>query len=65
MATKKPVVAAQEEYRMPAEVSAWIEYAESRLKYLTTKIQELKEENTKLRLANKTMEIRVMGQSNE
>jgi regulator of replication initiation timing len=64
MATKKPVVA-PEEYRMPKEVSAWIEQAESRLKYLTTKIAELKEENTKLKLANKVMETRVMGQSSE
>lgn len=50
---------------MPVEVSAWIEYAESRIKYLTTKIAELKEENTKLKLANKVMEVRVMGQSSE
>jgi len=64
MATKK-TAAAPEEYRMPVEVSAWIEHAESRLKYMTTKIAELKEENTKLKLANKVMEVRVMGQSSE
>jgi len=64
MATKKPAVA-PEEYRMPVEVAAWIEHAESRLKYMTTKIAELKEENTKLKLANKVMEVRVMGQSGE
>ena len=64
MAAKKPVTA-PEEFRMPVEVAAWIEHAESRLKYLTTKISELKEENNKLRLANKVMEIRVMGQSSE
>jgi hypothetical protein len=50
---------------MPVEVSAWIEHAESRLKYMTTKIAELKEENTKLKMANKVMEVRVMGQSSE
>jgi hypothetical protein len=64
MVAKKPV-AAPEEYRMPVEVSAWIEQAESRLKYLTTKIAELKEENKNLKIANKVMEVRVMGQSSE
>ena len=53
------------EYRMPREVSEWIEHAESRLKYLTTKVAELKAENDLLRKANKVMEARVMGQSQE
>jgi hypothetical protein len=64
MATKKTVVKA-EEFRMPVEVSQWIEHAESRIKYLTTKVEELKEENKKLKTANRVMEIRVMGQSSE
>ena len=53
------------EYRMPKEVAEWIEQAESRLKYLTTKVAELKAENDLLRKANKVMEARVMGQSQE
>jgi hypothetical protein len=64
MVAKKPVVA-PEEYRMPVEVSAWIEHAESRMKYMVTKIAELKEENKNLKIANKVMEVRVMGQSSE
>lgn len=53
------------EYRMPREVSEWIEQAESRLKYLTTKVAELKAENDLLRKANKVMESRVLNQSQE
>jgi len=59
-ASKEP-----EQYRMPKEVSEWIEHAESRIKYLTTKVAELKDENVLLRRANKVMEARVMGQSQE
>ena len=54
-----------EQYRMPKEVAEWIEQAESRLKYLTTKVAELKAENDLLRKSNKVMEARVMGQSQE
>lgn len=53
------------EYRMPIEVSDWIRQAESRISYLTTKVDELKAENVSLRRANKVMEQRVMGQSQE
>jgi hypothetical protein len=53
------------EYRMPAEVADWIKQAEARLTYLTTKVAELKDENIKLRKANKVMEARVMGNSQE
>ena len=53
------------EYRMPAEVADWIRQAEARLTYLTGKVAELKDENTKLKRANKVMEARVMGQSQE
>ena len=53
------------EYRMPAEVADWIRRAEARIMYLTTKVAELKAENAKLRKANKVMEARVMGQSQE
>ena len=61
MAASEPAA----EYRMPREVSEWIEQAESRIKYLTTKVAELKAENDLLRKANKVMEVRVMGQSQE
>jgi hypothetical protein len=50
---------------MPAEVADWIKQAEARLTYLTTKVAELKDENIKLRKANKVMEARVMGNSQE
>jgi hypothetical protein len=53
------------EYRMPAEVADWIKQAEARLTYLTGKVAELKDENTKLRKANKVMESRVMNNSQE
>ncbi len=57
----EPVV----EYRMPVEVSNWIKQAESRISYLTNRVEELKNENAGLRKANKIMEARVMGQSQE
>jgi len=65
--TRKAVVAVKEpeQYRMPTEVANWIEQAESRIKYLTTKVAELKAENDLLRKSNKVMEARVMGQSQE
>lgn len=53
------------EWRMPAEVADWIKQAEARLTFLTTKIDELKAENATLKKANKVMEARVMGQSQE
>lgn len=53
------------EYRMPAEVADWIRHAESRIVYLSGRVDDLKVENTKLRKANKVMEARVMGQSQE
>ena len=53
------------EYRMPKEVADWIRHAESRIVYLSGRVDELKAENTKLRKANKVMEARVMGQSQE
>lgn len=70
MATKTPKTAQNEpepvtEYRMPTEVADWIRQAESRLAYLTTTVERLKAENTSLRKANKIMEGRVMGQSQE
>ena len=61
----KPAAEAPVEYRMPMEVADWIRQAESRISYLTSKVAELKEENTSLRRANKVMEARVMGQSQE
>lgn len=53
------------QYRMPVEVADWIKQAESRISYLTTRVEELKAENTLLRKSNKLMEARVMGQSQE
>ena len=50
---------------MPMEVKEWIDQASSRLAYMKTEIERLKEENKKLKRANKVMEQRVMGYSTE
>ena len=42
-----------------------IRHAESRITYLTGRVDELKADNAKLKKANKVMEARVMGQSQE
>lgn len=75
MATKTPTKPAKRapeapatpvaEYRMPADVSDWIRQAEARITYLVGKVDDLKADNTALRKANKVMEARVMGQSQE
>jgi hypothetical protein len=54
-----------EEFRMPMEVKEWIDQASSRMSHMRTEIDRLKEENAKLRRANKVMEQRVMGMSLE
>lgn len=65
----KPAIAAPAtpvaEYRMPSDVADWIRRAEARITFLTTQVADVKEENLKLRRANKVMEARVMGQSQE
>jgi hypothetical protein len=53
------------EYRMPKEVADWIKRAEARITFMTTQIEDLKDANAKLRRANKVMEARVLGQSQE
>lgn len=58
-------VEAVAEYRMPKEVADWIRQAEARITYLSGRVDDLKDENAKLRKANKVMEARVMGQSQE
>lgn len=63
-ASKRPPESVQE-YRMPKDVAQWIEAAESRLAHLASTVARLKEENAALRKANKTMEARIMGQSQE
>jgi len=52
-------------YRMPKDVSDWIEGASARITYLTSTVERLKQENKALRMANKVMEGRVMGNSQE
>ena len=52
-------------YRMPKDVADWIEGATARITYLTTTVERLKQENKDLRMANKVMEGRVMGNSQE
>jgi hypothetical protein len=53
------------EYRMPIDVAEWIKQAEARIRYLTTRVDELKTENAGLKRSHKLMEQRVMGQSQE
>ena len=71
MATKTPAKAVKQpveppqEYRMPLEVADWIKSAESRIAYLTTTVARLKDENANLRKANRIMEQRVLGASQE
>lgn len=55
----------EEEFRMPTEVKEWIDQASSRMSHMRTEIDRLKEDNLKLRRANKLMEQRVMGMSVE
>jgi len=62
---KKQIDKEEPTYKMPVEVANWIENAESRLSYLTTQVATLKAENIALRKANKVMEARVMGNSQE
>jgi hypothetical protein len=54
-----------EEFRMPTEVKDWIDQASSRMSHMRSEIDRLKEENLKLRRANKVMEQRVMNMSVE
>ena len=61
----KKAEAKQEEFRMPQEVKDWIDQAHSRVNHLTSEVERLKDENAKLRRANKVMEQRVMGISLE
>jgi endo-beta-N-acetylglucosaminidase D len=62
---KKATVKPSPQYSMPVEVKDWIDQASSRLAYMTSEILRLKEENQKLKRANKVMETRVMGMSLE
>jgi len=52
-------------YNMPAEVSNWIDSAMSRIQHLTSTVERQKEEIKNLKVANKAMERRVMGTSQE
>lgn len=58
-------VASTATYRMPVDVSDWIEQAESRLRHAATEISRLKEENKQLKQSNRVMEQRVMGRSDD
>ena len=62
---KTPVQLESKQFSMPMEVKEWIDQASSRLAYMTSEILRLKEENIKLKRANKIMETRVMGMSIE
>jgi len=52
-------------YNMPAEVSNWIDSAMSRIQHLTSTVERQKEEIRTLKIANRAMERRVMGTSQE
>jgi cell shape-determining protein MreC len=62
---KTSVQPREEEFRMPTEVKDWIDQAMSRIRHLTHENERLKEDNLKLRRANKVMEQRVMNMSVE
>jgi len=64
-AALEPVPESARTYRIPKDVSDWIEQATSRITYLTTTVERLKEENKGLRASHKLMEQRVMGFSQE
>jgi hypothetical protein len=64
-AKKTSVKPKAEEFRMPMEVKEWIDQASSRMMSMRTEIERLKEDNLKLRRANKVMEQRVMNMSVE
>ena len=61
----EPATESVQTYRMPKDVSDWIEGASARITYLTSTVERLKQENKDLRMANKVMEGRVMGNSQE
>ncbi len=61
----EPAPESVQTYRMPKDVSDWIEGASARITYLTTTVERLKEENKNLRASHKLMEQRVMGYSQE
>lgn len=61
-----------DEYRMPIALSEWIakakdtiEQSQAKVRYLTTEVARLKEDNQALRRSHKIMEGRVMGVSRE
>ena len=57
--------AQEEQFRMPLEVSEWIERANSRLKSLQSKIDRLETENKELKAYKKWAEHRILGSSHE
>ena len=57
--------AQEEQFRMPLEVSEWIERANSRLKSLQSKIDRLETENKELKSYKKWAEHRILGSSHE
>ena len=65
VAKKAAIQSLATEYRMPQEVKEWIDQASSRLAYMTSEIERLKEENKRLKQNHKIMETRVMGMSIE
>ena len=53
------------EFSMPVEVKNWIESANSRLSYLTSEVQRLKEENAKLKAGIRFAEHRILRTDKE
>lgn len=61
----EPATESVQTYRMPKDVSDWIEGASARITYLTSTVERLKQENKNLRASHKLMEQRVLGSSQE
>ena len=66
---RKKVIAAKaaEEptYRMPKEVSEWIDRAASTMKHQQSKIDDLTEENKKLKIYKKWAEKKILSAEND
>jgi hypothetical protein len=62
---RKKVIAAkaaeEQTFRMPTEVSEWIERASSTMKHQKSKIDDLTEENNKLKIYKKWAEKKILS----
>ena len=55
----------QESFKMAREVKDWIEYAESKLRFLTNEVERLKKENADLKSYQRFAEARILKSEHE